>query len=60
MIVVGVALFPAVNNTVNDILANTSGVESTILDVIPLFYAVAVLAGAAAATGLSSKMGGGM
>lgn len=57
VIVVGVALFPAVNQTVQDILGNTSGVEATILDVIPIFYAVAVLAGAAAATGLSAGMG---
>lgn len=49
-VVIGVTLYPVVSDTVADV--NASGIEQTLLDLIPTLYVIGVIVGAIAWMGL--------
>ena len=47
-ILIGLALYPAVDAATDDAVANATGVALTLLPLIPTIYVIVVIAGAAA------------
>lgn len=47
-ILVGLALYPAVDAATDDAVGNASGIALTLLPLIPTIYVIVVIAGAAA------------